>query len=184
MNKPENPYRKGSIIWSVMEGDWEDLTVRQIAEVLDAGQNAVYMSISRIKKETGYDVPRVKRRSEGMGEMKGNELPEDVKQICLWLGRGYGRRKLENQNCIHRRIESDAYERKRMEAVEQALVAVGEDIASENVRQQLRAAILLNVESGRMNPYERLGLEAVSRTEFYRRKSRFLHDIAAYLGMV
>ena len=35
MDKPKNPYRKGSIIWSIMEGDWEDLTVKQIAEALD-----------------------------------------------------------------------------------------------------------------------------------------------------
>lgn len=60
MDKPKNPYRKGSLIWSVMEGDWEDLTVRKIAEVLDSVPNTVYSTISRIKKETGYDVPHVK----------------------------------------------------------------------------------------------------------------------------
>lgn len=55
--KPENPYRKGSIIWSVMEGEWEDLTPTQIAEVLDTTKNAVCSAISKIKRETGWSVP-------------------------------------------------------------------------------------------------------------------------------
>ena len=32
--KPANPFRPGSLIWSVMEGDWSDLTPKQIGEVL------------------------------------------------------------------------------------------------------------------------------------------------------
>lgn len=62
MNKPQNPFRKGSIIWSVMEGDWEDLTVRQIAEVLGTGPGNIYCCLSKIKTETGYIVPRVDAR--------------------------------------------------------------------------------------------------------------------------
>ena len=75
-------------------------------------------------------------------------------------------------------------ERERMEAVEQALVAVGADIPSEVVRKRLRTAILLNVENGRAHPYERLRVDAVGRAEFYRRRDRLLADIASYLGMV
>lgn len=60
MKKPENPYRIKTIIWSVMEGDWEDLTVTQIAEVLAANVNTVRSYISRIKRETSWDVPRAK----------------------------------------------------------------------------------------------------------------------------
>lgn len=58
--RPEDPYRKGSLIWSVMEGDWEDLTARQIAEVLDSTPGSVRNCIQRIKRETGYDVPHVR----------------------------------------------------------------------------------------------------------------------------
>lgn len=58
MDKPENPYRKGSLIWSVMEGDWEDLTVTQIAEVLGTAQSNVSNCIARIKREAGYIVHR------------------------------------------------------------------------------------------------------------------------------
>lgn len=57
MDKPKNPYRKGTTVWSVMEGDWEDLNVRKIAEVLDVPLGTVSTAISRIKRETGYDVP-------------------------------------------------------------------------------------------------------------------------------
>lgn len=62
MDKPENPYRKGSLIWSVMKGDWEDLTVTQIAEVLGTTQSNVSNCIARIKGETGYIVPRASGR--------------------------------------------------------------------------------------------------------------------------
>lgn len=110
-------------------------------------------------------------------------LPEDVKQVCLWLVRGYERRKQARQNCPAGKPRISARERERMEAVEQALMAVGADIPSEDVRARLRTAILLNVESGRSYPYEQLGLTCVSRSEFYRRKDRFLADVAAYLGM-
>lgn len=58
--KPNNPYKKGTTIWSVMEGDWEDLTSNQIAEVLGVGPMTVRSCIQRIKKETGYDVQYVK----------------------------------------------------------------------------------------------------------------------------
>lgn len=60
--KPKNPYRKGSLIWSVMEGDWEDLTVSQIAEVLDATPSAISCCIRWVRVKTGYIVPHVGRK--------------------------------------------------------------------------------------------------------------------------
>lgn len=57
MDKPKNPYQKGTLIWSVMEGDWEDLTVTQIAEVLGTSPNNIAAYIYRIKQETGCVVP-------------------------------------------------------------------------------------------------------------------------------
>lgn len=62
MDKPKNPYREGSTIWSVMEGDWEDLTVSQIAEVLDTLPQTISNSIKRIQEKTGYIVPRAGRK--------------------------------------------------------------------------------------------------------------------------
>lgn len=61
MKKPDNPYKKGSIIWSIMEGDWEDLTAEQIGEVLLVQKENIIRQISKIKKDTGYVVPRKKR---------------------------------------------------------------------------------------------------------------------------
>ena len=69
MDKPENPYNKGTRIWSVMEGDWEDLTVPQIAEVLDTTPSTINSYIVMIKKKTGYKVPH-KRRKRGGNEQK------------------------------------------------------------------------------------------------------------------
>lgn len=60
--KPPNPYQRGTILWSVYEGDWEDLTVRQIAEVLGCNRHTVDNYLSRIKRDTGYVVPRTPGR--------------------------------------------------------------------------------------------------------------------------
>lgn len=57
MEKPENPYFKYlengniSILWSVFEGDWEDLTPAQIAEVLGCDPKQVSSYIWKIKKK-------------------------------------------------------------------------------------------------------------------------------------
>lgn len=70
MEKPENPYFKRlsngniSILWSVFEGDWEDLTVMQIAEVLDAKPHTISAYIARIKKDTGYKVRFLRKGAE------------------------------------------------------------------------------------------------------------------------
>lgn len=61
MDKPTNPYRKGCVIWSIMEGDWEDLTVDQIAEVLNCDPHTVTHGIHSIKKKTGYQIPYTKK---------------------------------------------------------------------------------------------------------------------------
>lgn len=58
MEKPINPYRKGTFIWSIFEGDWEDLTIEQIGEVFDRTADEIREVIHRIKRKTGYDVPR------------------------------------------------------------------------------------------------------------------------------
>lgn len=55
--KPENPFRKGSLIWAVMEGDWSDLTPSQIGEVLGSSGKSVSNQIIRIRRLTGYRVP-------------------------------------------------------------------------------------------------------------------------------
>lgn len=116
-------------------------------------------------------------------------LPEDVKQTCLWLARGYQRRLKEYQGGGYRTggrrngKTKAAREVERMVAVEQALVAVGADIEVDELREQLRTAMMLNIESGRQYPYEKLHLDAVSRSDFYRRKDKFLYDIATRLGL-
>lgn len=72
MPRPTNPHKKGTLIWSLMEGGlqgefdglpgWDDLTIAQIAEVMDAEYGNVNWGLWQIKKETGYCVPHVKSR--------------------------------------------------------------------------------------------------------------------------
>lgn len=62
--KPANPFRPGTLIWSVMEGDWSDLTPKQIGEVLGTSGRSVTAQITKIRHRTGYDVP-YRRNSRG-----------------------------------------------------------------------------------------------------------------------
>lgn len=116
------------------------------------------------------------------------KMPEDVKQLCLWIAKGYDRRRAEYQAGPAKGTKAGDRRRRRewerLEAVDQALLAVTADIEADEVRAQLRRAILLNVESGHRYPYELLALDAVSRADFYRRKTRFLQGIAGHLGLM
>lgn len=63
--KPKNPYHKGMLLWEVFEGEWDDLTVTQIAEVLDREPKGIHAAIQRIYQDTGYAVPHIKLRAAG-----------------------------------------------------------------------------------------------------------------------
>ena len=71
----------------------------------------------------------------------------------------------------------DYIETKRMRAVEQALVCVGDDIPDDGVRQKLRRAILDSCNDGRNFSYTYCDLP-IGKSTFYRRHEKFLHDIA------
>ncbi|MDR0223181.1 MAG: hypothetical protein LBI38_06590 [Oscillospiraceae bacterium] len=71
---------------------------------------------------------------------------------------------------------------KFIRAVEQSLSASGTDVSWES-REKLRKALMLNCESGRDYPYELLGIDEFSRRDFYRRKGRFIAEIASALGL-
>lgn len=43
--------RKGSIGWALTHDDWSDLTVDQIAEVLDAAPASIHKAIAHLRKE-------------------------------------------------------------------------------------------------------------------------------------
>lgn len=60
MSKPENPFTPRSMVWALMEEDWSDLTLQQIAEVFDSSVMSVKASIKVIKKKTGYSVSYTK----------------------------------------------------------------------------------------------------------------------------
>ncbi len=57
----KNPYKPQSLRWKLVEGDWEDLTPSQIAEVLDCTPQAVHKAL-RVIEEGGIEVPYVKGR--------------------------------------------------------------------------------------------------------------------------
>ena len=57
-------------MWSIVNDDWSDLKVSEIAEVLDANEQTVYSAISNIKKKTGYCVPHVSKTIERLKRIR------------------------------------------------------------------------------------------------------------------
>lgn len=126
-------------------------------------------------------------------------LPDDVKDSCLALVRGYDRRRREyNQrhwevlHCASSTTEDIATklddleslpETRRMRAVEHALGLVGLDLCEKH-RKDLRKAILTSCVYGRKYPFERLHVEGMERSAFYNRRLRFLEEIAKFEGMI
>ena len=143
---------------------------------------------------------------------KKSSLPYDIRQECLWIVRGYDRRVkayhearreiIDDTACIDgmprkpgvgRPAESKAEqlaaiedwpETRKMRAVEQAKLHIGEDIQSEELRQRLTEGIWLNCQSHRKYPYAILNLPGISERTFRRRKESFLSEIAKFLAII
>ena len=141
-------------------------------------------------------------------------LPYDVRQECLWIVRGYerrvrayhearsqiiygascyagrGRGRAQGNDCpVENRMErlqiiEHLPETQRMRAVEQAVLQIGLDLDSEELRQRLTTGILLNCTSRNDYPFRLLNLPEFSERDFYRRKDAFLVEIARYLGIL
>lgn len=75
--RPKNPYREDTLLWDVFMGDWEDLTVTQIAEVLDKEPKQIRTAIQVIYQDTGYAVPHVKLRTGSPGR-RGAQNPRHL----------------------------------------------------------------------------------------------------------
>lgn len=57
VKKPENPFKEGTKISKIYDGEWEDKTTAEIAEEIGMTKDNVRRSIYRIREKTGYDIP-------------------------------------------------------------------------------------------------------------------------------
>lgn len=140
-------------------------------------------------------------------------LPYEIRQECLWIVRGYDRRRKayfearrqivdgvyggkegmpKSSECA-RTVEGKTErlaaletwpETQKMRAVEQAKLHVGMDILNEELRCRLADAIILNCENRHEFPFRYMNLPGISKSDFYRRKDAFLEEIAEQLKMV
>lgn len=92
-------------------------------------------------------------------------------------------RPVENMQQALERLER-CPDARRVAAVDKAKLLIGEDLQDEELRRKLTNAILLNCESGRNYPFEILGVDGLSRRDFYRRRNRFLQDVAEKFGII
>lgn len=68
-------------------------------------------------------------------------------------------------------------------AIEQNRFIIGADIENDYIRNKLRIAIWESTCNAKEYPYEVWDLPAISRNDFYERKRKFIHDIAADIGI-
>lgn len=92
-------------------------------------------------------------------------------------------RPVENMQQALERLEQ-CPDARRVAAVDKAKLLIGEDLQDEELRRKLTNAILLNCESGRNYPFEILGVDGLSRRDFYRRRNRFLQTVAEKFGII
>lgn len=92
-------------------------------------------------------------------------------------------RPVENMQQALERLEQSP-DARRVAAVDKAKLLIGEDLQDGELRRKLTNAILLNCESGRNYPFEILGVDGLSRMDFYRRRNRFLQTVAENFGLV
>ena len=70
-----------------------------------------------------------------------------------------------------------------MRAIDAAADEIGADIQSATVRAALQKAIALNCKACRTWTYERLEVPGISRIEFYRRRRKYLENVAQRVGI-
>lgn len=92
-------------------------------------------------------------------------------------------RPVENMQQALERLEQ-CPDARRVAAVDKAKLLIGEDLQDGELRRKLTNAILLNCESGRNYPFEILGVDGLSRMDFYRRRNRFLQTVAENFGLI
>lgn len=70
-----------------------------------------------------------------------------------------------------------------MRAIDAATDAIGADIPDHTVRTALKEAIALNCNNCRTWTFERMNLPGISRHEFYRRRRKYLENVAQRVGL-
>lgn len=142
--------------------------------------------------------------------MPKKNMPRDVAQAALYIVRGQPERRkryaskyaaimadaktalggntAEGLRALEYGIEVRLVQLERepdietMRAVDAAAGNIGAGLREE-LRDKLRAAVLLNCKDGRRWRYEVLDVPTVSRAEFYRRKREFLREVAKKCGI-
>lgn len=105
-------------------------------------------------------------------------LPEDMRQELLWIVRGQARR------CSLPEDQLSEADLQRKRAVQGAEQTIGQDIRDPDLQRKLRRAMLLNISSGRAHPFEYLGVDFVSKRDFFRRRDRFLLEVGKRLELL
>ena len=85
---------------------------------------------------------------------------------------------------IKLQIIEESFQNKLVQAIDQAKLHIGNDIANDELVQKLREAIWESTLDGRQFPYEVWDLPTIYRDDFYERKRKFILDIAKNMKLM
>lgn len=106
-------------------------------------------------------------------------LFDDVKEICIYMVRGYDRRISARENGL----EMAPFDPVAIQAVEEAKLCIGFDLP-ESERDKLTEEIMLSCKLDRHNFSIEKHLSNVSKSEFFNQRNQFLMNIARYLQLI
>lgn len=77
-----NPFKPGSVIFQLMDGDFSNMTIAEIAQKLNTKYRSITRSLSRITSETGYYVPH-KMEYGNCTQPFPNAMPRPAKKKAI-----------------------------------------------------------------------------------------------------
>ena len=132
-----------------------------------------------------YNEARSEIMSNGGGNYQTVSDPDNPGETMRVFSTGSGgTSRVTESKAMRLAALEELEETKRMRAVEKARLNIGADVINMDSRMRLVDAIVISCEDGKKSPYRMLNVDEFSERDFYRRRDRFLIDIAKFLGMM
>lgn len=83
MEKPDNPYKPGTILYRLLDEDWSRKSIFRIVDELESTEISIRNCIYLIKRKTGYKVPflhvsRIPKQKRGDCHISLSEQPKGI----------------------------------------------------------------------------------------------------------
>ncbi|MCM1115620.1 MAG: hypothetical protein NC397_09010 [Clostridium sp.] len=106
-----------------------------------------------------------------------NEKTKKTERAYLPSGKGENKSATEIKGLALEAL-NNSKDAKNMKSVQQALRSIGSDIESEELRNQLQQALMLNIKDRKNFPYCKLCIPGICKRQFYEYKAEFIYTVA------